>query len=99
MAVPSISICKEEAPNAKKKRVEKVRKTHNLHDLKKSIPTPSSFPQHNEDGWDKVIVKYRDKLIYHHDSLEQLTLPVCLLNPIFNDFVHDLDHIHISSED
>ena len=87
-------------PSAKRRSAAHFEQTHFVEVLKEQIPAPSSFARYNEKrGWVNFLKNNPNKLICHRDCSEEPSVPVCLLNPIFNSFVHDLNHIHISSKD
>lgn len=69
-------------------------------DLCKNMPAPSSFARHRDKGcWVNFFREHPNKIICHRVVSEEPSIPVCLLNPIFTQFVHDLDNIAVSPED
>jgi len=71
-----------------------------LADLQKDMPAPSSFAKDRDKGcWVSFLRQHPDKIICHRDKAEKFSIPVCLLNPVFTEFVYDLDHIAVSSDD
>eukprot|EP00475_Leptophrys_vorax_P035082 TRINITY_DN5741_c0_g1_i5.p1 TRINITY_DN5741_c0_g1~~TRINITY_DN5741_c0_g1_i5.p1 ORF type:complete len:528 (+),score=101.91 TRINITY_DN5741_c0_g1_i5:24-1607(+) len=69
-------------------------------DLQKDMPAPSSFSNYRNKGcWVDFVREHPDKIICHRDKNEKFSIPVCLMNPVFAQFVHDLDHIAVFSQD
>jgi hypothetical protein len=78
------------------------REMHDLSipDLKMNMTAPSSFGHYREKGsWVQVLSKNPGTIICHRDISEDSSIPVCLMNPVFAEFVHDLKHIEVSSTD
>ncbi len=66
----------------------------------KQMPAPSSFAKHRDKGcWVNFLREHPKKDICHRVVSDEPSIPVCLLSPIFTEFVHDLDNIVVSPKD
>jgi hypothetical protein len=96
--VPSVSTSETNEPITKKRRFKEEKNF--LHDLILKLPDPSSFAHYRDRGsWVEFLQKNPNEIICHRDLSEETCVLVSLLNPIFNSFIQDLKHIHISSKD
>jgi hypothetical protein len=75
-------------------------KEKSLTDLQEDFPAPSSFAKDRDKGcWVSFLHQHPDKILCHRDMAENFSIPMCLLDPVFTEFVYDLDHIAVSSDD
>jgi len=88
-------------PSTKKNRDSETENVNVLKYLKQHLKNPPClFAKHSgEQSWVRFLQKHPNKIITHRNPSDPSSLPVCLLNKAFNDFVHGLKHSKITSKD